>query len=165
MLSKAFLRSMKHACTFPLFFFCICMSCSITNAWVEHEWYFLNPAWFGDRMLLSFVCFSSFWYSSLSTTFVHTFVSEIGLCCIGFLASYLSFGMRKIFAAHIPIGTSCFLHIRETRFTVISSATFPPYFSISAVILSGPGAFFIGRWSMMYLMFCLAGASLSTLLF
>ena len=88
MLSNTFLRSMKDACTFPLVSFCIYISCSMTKDWVTHEWCFLKPAWFGESISFSFVCFSNLSYKRLLTTFVHTLESEIGLCCIGFL--YLS---------------------------------------------------------------------------
>ena len=133
MLSKAFLRSMKHACTLPLLIFYIYMSCSITNAWVVQEWCRLKPAWFGDMISLSVVNFSNLVYINLSRTFVQMLVNEIGLYCIGFLGSSLSLGMRKIFAFHIPFGTVCLFHISVTSFTVISNVTFPPYFNSSAV--------------------------------
>ena len=157
MLSNAFLRSMKHACTFPLACFYIYISCSMTKDWVAHEWCFLKPAWFGDSISFSFVCFSNLSYSSLSITFVHTFVSDIGLCCIGFFVSFLSFGIRKISAWHMLSGILCCYHISCVSFVVMANATCPPYFKSSAVILSGPGAFLIGRWSMMSLIFYFEG--------
>ena len=73
------------------------------------------------------------------------FVNEIGLCCVGFLGSCLSLGMRKMLACHIPFGTVCLLHINVRSFAVMSNVVFPPYLSSSAVRRSGPGAFLIGR--------------------
>lgn len=105
----------------------------------------------------------SFSYSSLSMTFVHMFVSEIGRCCIGFFTSLRSLGMRKILALHISYGTICCSHMSCTSLTVISSPAIPPCFSSSAVIPSGPGAFLIGRWSTMYFICCLSGSSLEIL--
>ena len=134
MLSNAFRRSMNHACTRPRRSFCSCMSCSMTKAWVTHEWYFLKPAWFGDMMSLSSVCFRSLAYINLSITLDHMFVRDIGLCCVGFALSCLSLGIRNMLAYHSPFGTVCWRHISCTSVTVISHAGFPPYFSSSAVI-------------------------------
>ena len=76
-------------------------------------------------------------------------VSEIGLCCVGFFASFLSLGIRKMFAWQSSLGISYFSHIRCTNVCVIRHAIVPPYLSSSAVIPSGPGAFLFGRWSKM----------------
>ena len=76
----------------------------MTNACVAHEWFFLNPAWLGDIISFSSVCWTSFSYMSLSIIFVHMLVSDMGRCCAGFLVSCLSFGIRKMFACHIALG-------------------------------------------------------------
>ena len=159
MLSNALRRSMNHACTFPLSCFYICISCSITNACVVHEWYLRNPAWFGEMISLACVCSRSRSYSSLSITLVHTLVSDIGRCCAGSLGLCLSFGIRKMLALHISLGTSCSCHISCVSLVVIWKVTLWPYFSSSAVSLSGPGAFLIGRWSITYFIFHFPGGS------
>ena len=97
-LSKAFRRSMKHACTFFPSSFCSCTSYSITNAQVVQEWYFRNPAQFGEMMLFVSVCSKSFSQISLSITFVQMLVSDIGLCCTGSSGFVGSLGMRNTFA-------------------------------------------------------------------
>ena len=127
------------------------------KVWVANEWCFLKPAWFGDSISFSFVCFSNLSYSSLSITFVYTFVSDIGLCCIGFFVSFLSFGIRKISAWHMLSGKLYCYHTSCVSFVVMSNDTCPPYFRSSAVIWSRPGAFLIGKWSMMSLIFCFEG--------
>ena len=69
----------------------------------------------------------------------------MGLCCIGSSGLLGSLGMSTIFALHSYCGMICSLHISCTRLTVIRCVTRPPYLSSSAVSLSGPGAFLIGR--------------------
>ena len=165
MLSNALRRSMNHAYTFPLFSFCICMSCSMTKACVVQEWCFRKPAWFGDIIFFSSVWARSFSYISLSMTLVHTFVSDIGLCYMGFFMSYLSLGMRNMFACHICFGMFCCRHMSCINLTVISHATGPPCFRSSAVIPSGPGAFLMGRWSTILFIVVLFGGSLLTFSF
>ena len=82
----------------------------------------------------------------LSDILNHVLVRDIGLCWAGDLGCLGSFGRRMIVAYPSSFGMLFSCHMCDMSLYVISSVIFPPAFSASAHIWSGPGALLFVRF-------------------
>ena len=119
---------------------------------------FVKPACSSDRSRFDSRCVLSFLVISLSIILSHRFVREIGLWAWGDLSPGF-FGIRHIRAQLRSVGISLVCHMCWTRAIVISSAVLPPFFSNSAAMLSGPGAFLFGNECMISIISSADGVS------
>ena len=79
----------------------------------------------------------------VSITLYHMLSSEMGLCSDGLYEGGLVLGSSITSACFMPMGTFLSSHIFCIRYTVMYSPVLPAPNSSSAVIPSGPHAFFI----------------------
>jgi hypothetical protein len=105
---------------------------------------FRKPAYSGDIRRLWSIWSSSYIFSFLSSSFRVVFMRDMGLRYAGSWTLSLSLGIRTIFALFMLGGMRLARSTSLSSLFIIFTMGFPPYLSISAVIVSGPGAFLFG---------------------
>ena len=113
------------------------------NIWSCQELPALKPACSSESILCYSKSFSSLSLIMVSSTLYHILSSEMGLCSEGLYDDGLVLGSSMTSACFMPIGTFLSSHIFYIRYTVMYSPVLPAPISNSAVIPSGPHAFFI----------------------